>query len=175
MTNRNKDAAAGQRSNGNGGAFARKTFTESDVELAREHLEELAARQREVVDEEQRALASYIAKSVLVKYPTAATLVLGESDQPGCTWHPEHLIDADGNTIPGAEDDDLLIDLTAECWSLPSQEAIDSGTAPWWITVVPVNRWNNNAHLDLHAAANKISAGARDSILAQLNNGDTPR
>tara|TARA_R110002051_G_scaffold60546_8_gene110861 strand:- start:7062 stop:7559 length:498 start_codon:yes stop_codon:yes gene_type:complete len=143
-----------------GGQFAAKTYTEDDVSL----LSSAVAEADQAVWEIQRKAlllrAQYVAATVLVQHPDAATVTLVESDQEDCTWQDEYILDADGNHI--AESVDL--DLTTDFWEMPlrvpmvrvaGESGIESQDDPSfnWLTITHDRRRGSTATFDVRAAA----------------------
>jgi len=144
-----------------GGQFAAKSYTEADVDLLSSAMTE--ADQAAVALQQKSLLlrAQYVATSVLVAYPNAATITLVESDQEDCTWSDEYILDADGNHI--AESIDL--DLTADFWEMPSRASRIDKVQPdgssahvddpkfAWLKITHDRRRGSTAIFDVRAAA----------------------
>lgn len=157
MTNDNR-VTKGQPT---GGQFAAKTYTEADVELLSSAMDEAGEAAWQLQQKSLLLRAQYVATSVLVAYPNAATVKLVESDQEDCTWSDDYILDADGNHI--ADSDDL--DLTSDFWEMPSRvpsvnEVQPDGSSARvddpkfaWLKITHNRRSGSTAIFDVRAAA----------------------
>jgi len=157
MANDNR-ADKGQPS---GGQFTAKTYTEDDVTLLSTAMVEA---DQATLSMQRAAIllrAKYVATAVLVAHPNAATILLEESDQEGCTWSDEAILDSDGVHIGDAID----LDLTGDFWAMPGHtptvdvEQQDGSTAEEldpdfaWLQITHNRRQGSTAVFDVRAAA----------------------